>query len=189
MKEKKRLAVFFPGVGYTPEKPLLYHSRRVAEALGFDCLTLTFSGFPKKIKGDEKKMRKSFGLALSQARAQLQDADLDAYDEIVFVGKSIGAVAAAALAAEFGCARLVLYTPLKPAFIFPLPKAIVFTGSADPWVGRGQILALCAEKGVPCTVIPDANHSLETGEPLRDLERLRGIMTETEQFLKEGRSE
>ena len=49
----KRLAVFFPGVGYTPDKPLLYHSRRIAEALGFDVLTLTFSGFPKKIKGDE----------------------------------------------------------------------------------------------------------------------------------------
>ena len=72
----KRLAVFFPGVGYTPDKPLLYHSRRIAEALGFDILTLTFSGFPKKIKGDEKKMRKSFDLALMQSREQLKEADL-----------------------------------------------------------------------------------------------------------------
>ena len=96
----KRLAVFFPGVGYTPDKPLLYHSRRIAEALGFDILTLTFSGFPKKIKGDEKKMRKSFDLALSQSREQLKEAKCSAYDEIVFLGKSIGAVAAAALAAE-----------------------------------------------------------------------------------------
>ena len=185
----KRLAVFFPGVGYTPDKPLLYHSRRIAEALGFDVLTLTFSGFPKKIKGDEKKMRKSFDLALSQAREQLKEAKLPAYDEIVFLGKSIGAVAAAALAAEFCCARLVLYTPLEPAFSFPLPQTIVFTGAKDPWVAPGQIPALCAGKGIPCTVIPDANHSAGAGDPMRDLGRLREIMIRTVQFLKEGRNE
>ena len=185
----KKLAVFFPGVGYTPDKPLLYHSRRIAEALGFDILTLTFSGFPKKIKGDEKKMRKSFDLALSQSRKQLKDAEIAGYDELVFLGKSIGAVAAAALAGEFRCARLVLYTPLEPAFSFPLPETIVFTGAADPWVGRGQIPALCAGKGIPCTVLPDANHSLETGDPMCDLERLREIMLQTECFLKEGRTE
>ena len=185
----KKLAVFFPGVGYTPEKPLLYHSRRVAEALGFDILTLTFSGFPKKIKGDEKKMRKSFDLALSQSREQLKEAQCSTYDEIVFLGKSIGAVAAAALAAEFRCARLVLYTPLEPAFSFPLPQTIVFTGANDPWVIPGQIPALCEGKGIPCTVVPAANHSLETGDPMRDLESLREIMIQTEQFLKEGRNE
>ena len=185
----KRLAVFFPGVGYTPDKPLLYHSRRIAESLGFDILTLTFSGFPKKIKGDEQKMRKAFDLALSQSRKQLKDAELAAYDETVFIGKSIGAVAASALAAEFHCGRLVLYTPLEPAFSFPMPETIVFTGSADPWVAPGQIAALCAGKGMACTVVPDANHSLETGDPLRDLERLREIMLQTEPFLKEGRIE
>ena len=185
----KRLAVFFPGVGYTPDKPLLYHSRRIAEALGFDVLTLTFSGFPKKIKGDEKKMRKAFDLALSQAREQLKPAELAAYDETVFIGKSIGAVAASALAAEFHCGRLVLYTPLEPAFSFPLPQTIVFTGSADPWVCGDRIPSLCQGKGIPCTVLPDANHSLETGDPLCDLERLREIMLQTERFLKEGRTE
>lgn len=182
----KQLAVFFPGVGYTPEKPLLYHSRRVAESLGFDCLTIQFSGFPKKNKGDERKMRKAFDLALSQAKEQLKAADLAAYDEIAFLGKSIGAVAAAALAKEFRCSRLVLYTPLEPALSFPLPKTIVFTGANDPWVASGQIPALCAGKGVPCTVIPDANHSLEAGDPLQDLERLREIMIETKHFMEEG---
>ena len=185
----KRLAVFFPGVGYTPDKPLLSHSRRIAESLDYDILTLTFSGFPKKIRGDEKKMRKAFELALSQAGEQLRAADLKAYDELVFLGKSIGAVAAAALAAEFRCAKLVLYTPLEPAFSFPLPETIVFTGSADPWVAGGQIPALCAAKGMACTVVPDANHSLETGDAMLDLERLREIMLQTEQFLKEGRTE
>lgn len=182
----KRLAVFFPGVGYTPDKPLLYHSRRIAEALGCDCLTITFSGFPKKIRGDEKKMRKSFELALSQAREQLDAADLLQYDEVFFLGKSIGAVAAAALAEPYRCSRLVLFTPLAPAFSFPLPETIVFTGDADPWVERGEIPTLCRERTIPFTVLPDANHSLETADPMRDLERLREIMTRTKRFLEEG---
>ena len=83
----------------------------------------------------------------------------------------------------------MLYTPLEPAFSFPLPKTVVFTGSNDPWVAPGQIPALCEGKGIPCTVVPDANHSLETGDPMCDLERLREIMIQTEQFLKEGRTE
>ena len=182
----KQLAVLFPGVGYTPEKPLLYHTRRIAESLGFDTLTISFSGFPKKLRGDEKKMRRAFDLALAQSREQLKAADLAAYDEILFIGKSIGAVAAAALAAEFRCSRLVLFTPLAPAFSFPLPETIVFTGSDDPWVEPDQIPALCAGKGIPCTVIPNANHSLETGDPMQDLERLRQIMIETKHFMEEG---
>ena len=182
----KRLAVFFPGVGYTQEKPLLYHSRRLAEALGYDVLPLTFADFPKKIRGDEKKSRRAFALACRQAKAQLSAADLASYDEIVFVGKSIGALAAAALAQEYACRRLVLYTPLEPAFDFPLPETIVFTGSADPWVGgaESRIPALCAARGVPCTVLPGANHSLETGDPLRDLDRLAEVMRQTAEFLK-----
>ena len=180
----KRLAVFFPGVGYTPDKPLLYHSRRIAEALGFDVLTLTFSGFPKKIKGDEKKMRKSFDLALSQSREQLKVAKCSAYDNIVFLSKSIGAVAAAALAAEFRCSRLVLYTPLEPAFSFPLPETIVFTGSADPWVKEGMIPELCEEQSIPCHVIPLANHSLETGRVREDIETLEKVMKKTRQFIR-----
>ena len=32
--------------------------------------------------------------------------------------------------------RLALYTPLEETFSFPFEKAVVFTGSADPWVGK-----------------------------------------------------
>ena len=35
----KRLAVFFPGIGYTVDKPLMHYSRRLAEKHGFDYFT------------------------------------------------------------------------------------------------------------------------------------------------------
>ena len=56
----KRLAVFFPGIGYTVDKPLMHYSRRLAEKLGFEICLLPYSGFPKKVKGDKARMRESY---------------------------------------------------------------------------------------------------------------------------------
>ena len=80
----------------------------------------------------------------------------------------------------------MLYTPLEETFSLPLGEAIVFTGSADPWVGKAhsRILELCRERGIPCTVVPDANHSLESGDVLADLKALRAVMKETARFLR-----
>ncbi len=107
------LAVFFPGIGYTTDKPLLYFSRRLA--------------------------------ADSSAAAKI---------------------------------RLVLYTPLEETFDCSLGEAIVFTGADDPWVARAssRIPELCRQRGIPCFVIPKANHSLESGDCREDIRALARIM-------------
>ena len=74
-------------------------------------------------------------------------------------------------------------TPLEETFSFPVQDAIVFTGSADPWVEAGRIPALCKESGIPCRVIPNANHSLETADPVQDILTLQKIMSLTEQYM------
>lgn len=60
----KKLAVICPGIGYTEDKPLLYHSRRIAEAHGYKILTIRYSGLPKKVRGDRKKMEKNLAYFL-----------------------------------------------------------------------------------------------------------------------------
>ena len=79
----------------------------------------------------------------------------------------------------------MLYTPVEETFRFPLGQAVVFTGGADPWVGGGDnpIPALCAARGIPCTLIPGANHSLETGSAAEDLRNLTLVMERTAAFL------
>ena len=37
----KGLAVFFPGVGYHVDKPLLYYSRKIAAQLGYETADVT----------------------------------------------------------------------------------------------------------------------------------------------------
>ena len=183
----KKLAVFFPGIGYTVDKPLMHYSRKLAADYGFEVLPLPYGGFPQKVKGDRDKMHESFRIALSQSMEMLSATCFSEYDVILFIGKSIGTVAAAEIAAQSAVAdriHFVLYTPLEETFAFPLTDAVVFTGSADPWVKENQIPSLCQQQSIPCHVIDDANHSLETGDVQADIENLRIIMKKTEKFIR-----
>ena len=205
-----KLAVFFPGIGYTADRPLLHFSRRIAAAQGYEIRIMDYKGFPSKVKGDRKRMEESFAIALGQAREMLSGVDLAEYEDVLFIGKSIGTIVAAKIASESpekSRIRMILYTPLDDTFTFldtppdgnsAFPdtppdgtagsysgKAIAFTGDDDPWVGRekSRISALCQERGIPCTVIPQANHSLESGDVFSDLKELYRIMEETEKFI------
>ncbi len=184
----KKLALFFPGIGYTVDKPLMHYCRKLASDAGYEIKLLPYTGFPHKVMGDMEKMRESCLIALAQTREMLSDVDLAACDDLLLVGKSIGTVAAAETASRCQLTehiRFILYTPLEETFSFPLGKGIVFTGSADPWVREGRIPELCRQRNMPCHVISGANHSLETGFVTEDLENLKKIMKKTEKFIRD----
>ena len=44
-----KLAVFFPGIGYTVDKPLLHYSRRIVQEFGYEIQLLTYDGFPQGV--------------------------------------------------------------------------------------------------------------------------------------------
>ena len=184
----KKLAVVFPGIGYTADKPLLHYCRRLAENSGYKTRVIVYSGFPDKAKGDRGKIRKACELAVLQAEEYLSDVDLTEYEDILFIGKSIGTVAAASLAAHNPARkkiRLLIYTPLEETFHGSLDDALAFTGSADPWVGgeNSRIPLLCAQQDIPCLVVQNANHSLETADPLNDIRNMQEIMRLTGNYI------
>ena len=118
---KKKLAVFFPGIGYTVDKPLMYYSRKLAAQQGYEIRLLPYQGFPSKIQGDAGRMRESFRIAMEQTMEMLTGTELETYDELLFVGKSIGTIVAAKLASDMSLqdrTRFVLYTPLEETFQF-----------------------------------------------------------------------
>ena len=162
-KEAHKLAVIFPGIGYTADKPLLYFGRRIAVEYGYEIRIMDYKGFPPKVKGDRNRMEESFFIALRQAEEKIA-ADSSAKARI----------------------RQVLYTPLEDTFRFPIGEAIAFTGDDDPWVGKenSRIPELCKERGIPCRQVPHANHSLESKDVFEDMKELRRVMKETEAFLK-----
>ena len=55
-----KLAVFFPGIGYHCDKPLLYYSRKLAQECGYEetiALSYTYDG--GNIRGNEEKMQQA----------------------------------------------------------------------------------------------------------------------------------
>ena len=59
-----KAAVFFPGIGYHCDKPLLYYSRKLAQECGYEetiALSYTYDG--GNIRGNEEKMQQAFQAA------------------------------------------------------------------------------------------------------------------------------
>ncbi len=183
-----KLAVIFPGIGYTADRPLLHYAGRIARENGYEVMILNYTGFPAKVRGDRSKMVESYQIALKQAEEMLSAVDPGAYDDVLFIGKSIGTIVAAKIASESSAKeniRQIMYTPLEDTFSFTTGDAVVFTGTDDPWVGgeKSRISGMCADRGIPCTQVSGANHSLETNDTDLDIKNLYGIMKETERFI------
>lgn len=100
-KTAPKLAVIFPGIGYTADKPLLYYTSRLARKHGYQIQTVSYGTLPENIKGDSVKMRQAFDLALAQTEESLRDIDWPSYGSILFISKSIGTAISSAYAAKY----------------------------------------------------------------------------------------
>lgn len=183
-------AVFFPGIGYHCDKPLLYYSRDVVRELGYtDQRNVNYTYGGGNVRGDEQKMKEAYEALFLQAEAELAGVDWAAFDDVLFVSKSIGTIIAASYARKHALeqVRHVLYTPLAQTYLFAPKRAIGFIGTADPWSDTEEIIRLSAENHVPLVVCDGGNHSLECGDTLRNLAILREVTCRTMEFCREGK--
>jgi hypothetical protein len=191
-----KIAVLVPGIGYTCDRPLLYFAGKLAQNSGYQIIRLGFRhlGGKKNLIGNEKKMKKVFEHALEQTDEQLDIDELTKAEEVFFISKSVGTVVAAAYEAEhrkkFAAAgtdvRHIYFTPVAGTFAFMRPESgIAFHGTADPWVEHALVVNACREKNVPLYITDNANHSLETGDVMEDLETLRKTMQIVAAFINQ----
>lgn len=180
----KKLAVIFPGVGYHTDKPLLYYSKKLASRNGYEIVEVPYGKFPKGVKGSREKMEKAFFSAVEQAEEILKAVDFSGYDDILFISKSVGTAVSSAYAGKYHLkTRNIYYTPVEASFQFMTQPGIAFTGTKDSWVDHAAIKEGCEKGGFPLHITEDADHSLETGNVLKDLEHLREIMRVTEEYI------
>ena len=189
--EDQKLAVIFPGIGYHKDKPLLYYAAKMAKQCGHEIIYIDYHDMPQKIRGNTEMMQTAASLAAAQSREVLQAVRLDAYAEILLIGKSIGTVAAAQLASEWNApVRQIWYTPLETTFACGSSHpCIAFLGEADPWSDAKTLKAIAAERNIPMPVYPGCNHSLECSDVMRNLSVLQDVMEQTAQFLQNSRSD
>lgn len=183
MKNTK-LAVLFPGIGYTCDKPLLYYSGKLAAVRGYEIKQVPYGNFPPDVKGSAEKMEKAFYSALAQAEAILKDTDF-ADREVLFISKSIGTAVAAAYAKEHGLqVRSISFTPVEQTFLFARGDGIMFHGTADPWAkDTDRIREGCEKIGQPLYLVEGANHSLETGDTETDIRNLQKIIKQVGEYM------
>lgn len=182
-----KIAIIVPGIGYTTDRSLLYFAGKVAQNAGYELQKIQFSGFEKGVKGNPEKMKRAFSHAYEQLMEQRPSFDRD--DEVLFISKSIGTAVSLRADIENDIrARHILFTPLMETMELMqqlLEKQgksrrsdlIIFHGLADPWAADNDSMRVIAEqRGVEYHELPGANHSLETGNPIRDLEYQKNIM-------------
>lgn len=183
-KADKKLAVLFPGIGYTCEKPLLYYAGKIAAEKGYEIKTVPYKNFPEKVKGNQEKMEQSFHIAMKQAEEMLKEVSWGEYGEILFISKSVGTIVSSAYRKKYGLtARNILFTPLAQTFFFAEEGGMVFHGTKDPWTETAKIVASCEKLKLPIWITENGNHSLETGDVLKDIINLEKIMEQIEKFI------
>ena len=175
----KKAAFLFPGIGYTCDKPLLYYSGKLLKSLGREVVPVSWSGLDRS--GSVQQA------ALAQAEETMKDIDWAGYDEILFVGKSLGTVVCTAYAKKYGLrCRQVLFTPVEETFRFASGQSVVFHGTADPWMDTGKTEEFCRRLEIPLYEVKGANHSLETGDVEKDIKELRKIMKTVREFAEQN---
>ncbi len=190
MKEEytmSKIAVYFPGIGYHCDKPLLYYGRKIARELGYENdRNINYTYKAGNIRGDQEKMEAAYKALFSQAEASLADVVWNEYDDVLFVSKSIGTIIAASYAEKYHLrqAKHILYTPLAQTFLSAPKNAAAFIGTADPWSDIDKIIRLAETNHIPLAVYEGCNHSLECDDALKNLEILTDVMRRTFDFLR-----
>lgn len=184
---KKKLAVFFPGVGYNCDKPLLYYTKKVAKEHGFQTLNISYGEFPKV--DIRKNLELIFSQALEAAKRQLEKVDFSEYETVLFVSKSVGTAVSATcqkdLIKDRGTRFCNVYmTPVTASLKMLTGEGIIFSGTGDDWVQEGEVERWCDEHNYPLHSIEDANHSMETGDTIRDLGILKNCMSIFSSYLE-----
>ena len=183
-----KIAVYFPGIGYHCDKPLLYYSRNIACELGYqNYRNISYTYKAGNIRGNDEKMKEAYEALFSQTEAELSDIVWSEYNDILFISKSIGTIIATSFAEKYGLthARHILYTPLAQTYLFAPKHAVGFIGTADPWSDTDEIIRLSDTNHIPLTVYDGCNHSLECNDTMKNIENLKDIMQRTRDFCKE----
>ena len=180
-----KLAVFFPGIGYHCDKPLLYYARKLVQQYGYEeCISLSYSYDGGNIRGNQQKMQQAFESLYAQAEEKLAEVDFGKYSEILFISNSVGTIISSAYAQKYKIScRQVLYTPLEQTYAFPHENAVAFIGTSDPWSEPQEVVRLSEQQNVPIYTYEGANHSIETADTMKNLEMLTDVMERTKEYI------
>jgi len=181
-----KLAIIFPGIGYHVDKPLLYYAKKLAVSYGYEIVEVEYKNFSKDIKGNREKMLEAFQFGVEQTEEILEEIDFSKYEQILCISKSIGTAIASVYTSRHQLeTKNIFYTPVIESFEVMEQEGIVFHGTSDPWAKTKDVEEECKKKNLPLVEIKDANHSLETGNAIKDIKNLKKLMKKTKKYIEQ----
>ena len=97
----EKLAILFPGVGYQIDRPLLYHSAKLARERGYEVCTVSYPPLPTGLRGKPERIQQAIELCSRAAAEQLSEIAPDQHKQLLFISKSLGTAVAAVCADRF----------------------------------------------------------------------------------------
>lgn len=183
-----KTAVIFPGIGYHTDKPLLYYSKKAAVQYGYEIIEIRYTDLPKVVRNDRESMNAAFEAAYLQATEQLDKLDLSASDEVLFIEKSLGTLVGFRYSRDNDLRNVkhMCFTPVPETFEYITGgTGAVFHGLNDPWC-ESSIVYEAYKKLNPdyrLFTFENANHSLETGNVIDDIQIIKYIAELSERFV------
>ncbi len=172
-----RLVVLFPGGKYSTDCPLLYYACFKYEVAGYDSkrlncfntenLDLTYEEYVNAVNENIK--------------FQLNDVQFTNYDEVVFISKSIGTVAAGWIEEELHLkVKHIFLTPINDTFPYISKRKnikCIISGTKDKKVNQEKLQEICQRENIPLYLIEGVGHRLESyGDMQVNLDILKRIV-------------
>lgn len=198
-KDMKKIGIFFPGLGYSAERPLLYYTKKMLMSYGYEILELDYAdrmdeSITKEIRDNllnpdtvKSAVLKYVEVAFKYVEEQLgkKNPQISDDDRVVLVSKSIGSVVDAVYSAKHGInGEHILFTPLSHAFqLIKDIDGLAFSGTSDPVANAAVIRKLCMGHDIVFHSVEGGNHSLETGDVIKDISNLSWVMDNVDSYI------
>ena len=188
----EKLAVLYPGMRYTCDKPLLYFTTELLLSKGFDVLQL-WSNYGTADFDKLSQAEKTIQLIADGQELLESGRQAGTYAQLLLCGKSLGSLTMAFILNEnqdVSNLRSVWFTPL--IHLPPVSEAILEIGSpafiagslADNTFSSGPIDQIKSKSNTTTFITDGADHSLEIpGDSLHSLNILEQVITKLSVFI------
>ena len=161
----KKLAVFFPGRKYSVDCPLLYFADFTCSLKGYERAYLHYARHREDKSATT--VQEDIENAKAYVTATIQAKEVNEYDEVVFISKSIGTVLAGYIREELKLKNIknVYLTPLPETLPYIESKdTIVIAGTRDGFLEKETLKSFCDENHVKLYQFDGLGHSMETND-------------------------
>jgi len=161
----RKLMIEFPGRNYSCDRPLLYYCGKIFSDRGYDVIRLDYNF---RLKRDKNDIQALIEEAKEIVLKQLDLVDFSAYEDIVFVSKSMGCALAGYCEEHYKIrARHIYLTPVDSSLKYMRRgKCIVVAGKEDKILESRKLKIYCVEQDIPLKQFEEVGHSLEHAEDI-----------------------